>query len=766
VDFLYNDVFRFGSRGRRKSYHRGRESVYAAVVVCIMQLLAVPSGSFGQSYEVLNEGIIHLGNRWEFDSVSGTVSFTTTWEFKRAEDVGGYSTIVLEEVSPYFIDDINVFLDSDAMTIVQIYETRTGAPTTHISATYSDPLEKIPRFVGPADNKRNFGHGESNSYVVEDPSQRWTRIQDQYVTYVGIEPVQVPAGTFQCIGFVVDESWIYDNGWTGVARREFWINPVIGPVAMNYEVWDYNSAATLVNYSSVSHQLRSFSPASTDLVVDQASVSPDFVHAGEPLTVNWREVAYYKDSPATHSTDVYLSTDTLVTDNDIRIVDAREIPPLAAGQYYEAAESVPVPAATPSGPYYVAVVVDVFDEVEELSERNTFLLQNQVTVEAKPDLTVAGGSFAPETVSPGEVVYIDATITNVGGTSAPQSAAAIYLSSDPVIEPTDYPLIVGIVVPSLDPQGSHTFSRAVFVPPGFAEGTYYVGVACDADGIIEEVDETNNNVALAGTLVVGRPDLKVSGGWFSPDLIYPGARIVVQAVVENVGSVTAKPCWVHIYLSPDEAITTGDTLLEAGLRLPSLDPGAALTVNAEPEIPPTTPLGDYYLGLIVDVGGEVAESNEANNAAVVSTSTLVVTTPPDLCADHFDFAPDVVNPGDLIALVGFIKNAGGYPADGGFWVEFYVSQNSDFSEPRQYLCESVRIPRLDRGEIFPLISLERTVYDSLTTGVYTVGLVIDRLGEVAESDKTNNIVWVSGKHLYVGCEKPAPTGVLRWELYR
>ncbi|KPL09211.1 hypothetical protein AMJ85_07020 [candidate division BRC1 bacterium SM23_51] len=729
---------------------------------CSLLWFFTPALLCAQTYEVLHEGLFSVGNYWQFDSVASTGGFATYWRIVRAEQVGSYDTVVLQETTPYYVDDMNIYLNQTAMTIVEINETRYGPPVQHIVATYSDPLEKIPRTVNASDLARQFGHGQSSAYIVENPAQQWSRTQEQFVSFVGIERITVPAGTFDCVVLLVEETWVYNSGYWGTARRFFWMHTIFGPIAMNYEVWDYYPDGTLYSHSSVSHQLRLFVSAVPDLIVSQGSFSPQIADTGETVTVDWIEGCLYLDAATTHATDVYLTTDTLITANDVRLIEGREIPPLAAGQSVSVSESAPLPALLGAGQYYVAIAVDVSDEIAELNENNTFVLNGMLTAVAKPDLTVTAGSFTPHVIAPGDALSVSATIANVGGETAAATWAHIYLSVNETVDASDFALVTGIQVPALSPLAEHPINRNALVPSSFPEGTYYVLIQCDVGNAIEEVDEGNNTRALTPTLLVGRPDLTVTGGSFTPDAVMVGRTIAVQAEIANVGPRTAAANWIHVLLSTDNNITPDDTLLQSPQRCPELSSGGVCTINANPTIPAATPVGTYYVGVICDAADEIAEGNENNNAAALA-GTLEVTPPPDLRANLLNFAPLVVNQGDPIALAGYIVNGGGTATNSSFWVEFYVSPNTDFSPPRHMLCDSAHVPPLDARKSFPLHSLARTVSGSVPDGEYTLGIKIDALNEVSESDETNNLAWVSRRRLYIGVQ---PTRARCWHLYR
>lgn len=140
---------------------------------------------------------------------------------------------------------------------------------------------------------------------------------------------------------------------------------------------------------------------------------------------------------------------------------------------------------------------------------------------------------------------------------------------------------------------------------------------------------------------------------------------------------------------------------------------------------------------------------------------------PDLTAEAFDFSPQDVIGGGAIQFSGRVVNQGDGTAADSFWVEFRVSPNPDFSEPRSFLCDSALVTGpLAPGGSFNLSTLSRTVYtqaQGLAEGVYYVGVVVDAANGIDEVTKSNNTIWTSPKKIYVG---PRPSRAIRWSLYR
>jgi Ca2+-binding RTX toxin-like protein len=110
--------------------------------------------------------------------------------------------------------------------------------------------------------------------------------------------------------------------------------------------------------------------------------------------------------------------------------------------------------------------------------------------------------------------------------------------------------------------------------------------------------------------------------------------------VNNVGNVAAGPFSVGVYLSTDPVIGTSDTPLGAPLAVSSLGAGASTQMqvsNLLASLTPQATAGTYYLGVLADSAGNVAEANEANNTASLpvilgtsSGSSLIGTSGKDI----------------------------------------------------------------------------------------------------------------------------------------
>jgi CARDB/RTX calcium-binding nonapeptide repeat (4 copies)/Cysteine-rich secretory protein family len=103
----------------------------------------------------------------------------------------------------------------------------------------------------------------------------------------------------------------------------------------------------------------------------------------------------------------------------------------------------------------------------------------------------------------------------------------------------------------------------------------------------------------------------------TPDLTASNAVLNVATLsyrINNAGTGAAAASIAGIYLSTDSTITTADTLLITHVS-PSLAGGASDLEAASPSFPTNLTPGTYFVGVIADHNGQIAESVETNNAS-------------------------------------------------------------------------------------------------------------------------------------------------------
>jgi trimeric autotransporter adhesin len=144
-----------------------------------------------------------------------------------------------------------------------------------------------------------------------------------------------------------------------------------------------------------------------------------------------------------------------------------------------------------AGTYYIIARADDSAVVTENNEsNNTAYLQ--VTVPSGPADLTSGSSIGPGySAASGATITFSVGTRNRGGTAAAASTTRLYLSTDNAVDAGDV-VLGNRSVPSLAPGASEFVPVTVTIPAGTAAGSYYIITRADADGIVPESDETNN----------------------------------------------------------------------------------------------------------------------------------------------------------------------------------------------------------------------------------------------------------------------------------
>ena len=117
------------------------------------------------------------------------------------------------------------------------------------------------------------------------------------------------------------------------------------------------------------------------------------------------------------------------------------------------------------------------------------------------------------------------------------------------------------------------------------------------------------------------PDLTVTTAFLDRSIASAGDTVNVSYQVRNAGNAASGAATAKIYLSQDVQVTTADTLL-GSLSDPSLAAGTAISDTLNVVLPAGLAAGTYYIGVLADADGTVAERNEANNASASLAFTI------------------------------------------------------------------------------------------------------------------------------------------------
>jgi subtilisin family serine protease len=313
-------------------------------------------------------------------------------------------------------------------------------------------------------------------------------------------------------------------------------------------------------------------------------------------------------SAGSSTTRFYLSVNATFDAGDTPLSGARSVGALVSGGTSTGTSTVVVPAATPTGSYYLLARADADGTVLESQETNNTTTR-LVTVGG--DLTVAALT-APARAAAGAPIAIASTTSNPGSSAVGASTTRFYLSANTMLDDSDAVLAGSHVVGALAAGASSSSTTTVNMPSGLTTGTYFVLARADADGVVVETSESNNVMARA--VAVG-PDLGIASVSATPFEVARGAVLTVGDTVQNHGASPAEPSVTRFYLSTDLLLDPGDVPIGTGRAVPTLAASATSTGSTVLTIPVSTAPGPYYLFAKADGNGSVTETQEGNNVA-------------------------------------------------------------------------------------------------------------------------------------------------------
>ncbi|MFW6154252.1 MAG: CARDB domain-containing protein [Planctomycetota bacterium] len=241
-----------------------------------------------------------------------------------------------------------------------------------------------------------------------------------------------------------------------------------------------------------------------------------------------------------------------------------------------------------------------------------------------------------------------------------------------------------------------------------------------------------------------QPDLVTGHTSLWPPSLAWGDDFTYIYSIDNYGSVATGGFDVRFYLSTNSTISTLDYELHS-MYVSSLGAAGHLGGGVPLSLPASPPSGftasdDVYIGMIVDAGGDVAESVESNNrnrGNGIDREAVHIASGPDLLGSEFALDVPMLNLGPVSA--DYTVDNVGETAAGGFTVRFYLSENDYISASDTLLGEQYISSLSGNGSYSNTIMLTPGTADPFDgDGRYTIGMIIDADGDVAESVEGNN----------------------------
>jgi hypothetical protein len=223
-----------------------------------------------------------------------------------------------------------------------------------------------------------------------------------------------------------------------------------------------------------------------------------------------------------------------------------------------------------------------------------------------PDLISEDG--VPLTACRGQTIAVIDTTKNTGGGTTGPSTTKFFFSTNAAYDAEDI-YLGSREVPSLNEESSDSGNTDVILPATIGVGTYYIITRVDANEVVFEGNETNNDNSLI--IHIG-PDLVISDLSVST-CVKPGLSGYVKVTIENRGGCPAGRSIIKFYASRNAILDTSDIYLGYSAPMPSLAAGASDIRKISATVPPEIPAGSYFIIAEADAYNSVREFNESNN---------------------------------------------------------------------------------------------------------------------------------------------------------
>ncbi|MFY9223101.1 MAG: CARDB domain-containing protein, partial [Blastocatellia bacterium] len=356
-----------------------------------------------------------------------------------------------------------------------------------------------------------------------------------------------------------------------------------------------------------------------DLIVRNLVVTPTTVNAGGMIQVAFTLVNQGTATAGVSRQNIVFSTDNVITAQDtvLATVTANVLSPQSSQPF---TQIITIPMNLSSGQFFIGVIADATGMITEMDETNN-TTSVMINVNSMPDLLIGGFRLNPTTVTPGNTVRVDFTVTNQGSDDAPSHVEEVRLSRDNIFGLDDI-LLRTETLASLRPGEVARFSLDVRIPDDTVPGSYFIGVTVDARSTVVESDETNNQ-ASGAISVSGLIDLDLTNLILSPNTGASGTRVTVSFQLLNRGTIQSPAVNLVIRFSLDQTINNNDPLLSTLTSNP-LNAGDTVTLSTTISIPDNVNPGQRFIGVVADPQDVIPESNENNNtiAAIFTIADL------------------------------------------------------------------------------------------------------------------------------------------------
>ena len=353
------------------------------------------------------------------------------------------------------------------------------------------------------------------------------------------------------------------------------------------------------------------------------------------------------------------------------------------------------------GTHTITAIADRFNTVAESNEDNNELSMTLPDILA-PDLIVESIDWLPlDNIGEGNVVTVNATVTNVGTGALGGSFFARFEVDGTILGRKQ---VTGGLAVGESVAVSQTWTAEV--------GIHTVKVIADEFNTVIELDEANNELSQVLPEVLASDLVVTSITWLPMENIDDGQEVTLTATVNNTGAGTTSEDFFVLFEID-------------GNYLGRQEVTGGLSANGTKQVSQmwTAQVGPHTVKAIADEYDNIAESNETNNEL---TQALPEVLAPDLVVTAITWLPsDNISDGQAVTLTATVENIGTGDTSRDFHVRFEIDNT--------YIGHQLVSGGLMVGQ-----SKEVSHTWTARTGIHTAKAITDENNTVAELYETNN----------------------------
>ena len=215
----------------------------------------------------------------------------------------------------------------------------------------------------------------------------------------------------------------------------------------------------------------------------------------------------------------------------------------------------------------------------------------------------------------------------------------------------------------------------------------------------------------------------------APGTMFSGVPTEIDGTVANLGGEESGPFDVAAVMAASPALILDGVEVGRASLLQGLGPGASQSISVIVEIPDTLEAGqEHWLSLIPNPDGEVPDAGGGMNAAE-PVAVRIGEPLPNLRVTSLEVGDEAVEPGENLEVTYEISNTGNLAVLTSYWI--VLSPNEVISLQDLLLHEdSLMLPSHDSLWRSTSVSIP----ESISTGRYYVGIILDPDGEIPGPD--------------------------------